>query len=184
MRVFLRLIVLSLSALTLCCSGHADQEFPQMICGTRMDPGLTRPLLASTTGLHESSRVDRNDAVTAPCLVLSADKVVLRLRFSWDESVPDLMYVAKNGGTVSGVASPRRIDASYDTVVGTDGAISTTPCKTKGGNYFTLTLQLPQVRQLDRTHRKDIERFMRAYFPATLKTLGCGKGTQRQKVSS
>ena len=109
---------------------------------------------------------------------------MLRLRFSWDESVPDLMYVATNTGSVSGVTAPRRTNSPNDTVVGTDGAISTAPCKTKGGNYFTLTLQLPQVRQLDRTHRKDIERFMRAYFPATLKTLGCGKGTQRQKASS
>ncbi|MHB9859752.1 hypothetical protein [Streptomyces sp. YIM S03343] len=84
---------------------------------------------------------------------------------------------------MSRITDPRRIESGYETIVGTDGAISTTPCKTTGGNYFTLTLQLPQVRQQDRTHRQDIERFMRAYFPATLKTLGCGKSSQPQQAS-
>ncbi|MFI1534398.1 hypothetical protein [Streptomyces anandii] len=59
--------------------------------------------------------------------------------------------------------------------MGTNGAVSTTSCETSGGEYFTLTLQLPQIKLTDGTHRKDIERFMRAYFPATVKTLGCGK---------
>jgi hypothetical protein len=183
MKAFLRLIVLPLSVLAISCDGPVTQEVPQAICGTPVDRDLVRPLLASTAELHESSRVDRKDAVTAPCLVLSADKVVLRLRFSWDDSVPDLMYVAANSGTVSGVTDPRRIDFSYETVAGTDGAISTAPCKTKGGNHFTLTFQLPQVRQQDRTHRKDIERFMRAYFPATLKTLGCEREGPDQRGS-
>ncbi|WP_189703390.1 hypothetical protein [Streptomyces anandii] len=73
------------------------------------------------------------------------------------------------------MTAPRSITAPYKTVIGTDGAIATTPCKTKGGEYFTLTLQLPQIKLMDQTHRNDIEKFMRAYFPATVKTLGCGK---------
>lgn len=83
------------------------------------------------------------------------------------------MYLAKNTGSVSRVTEPRSMDSTYKTIVGTDGAISIAPCKTKGGKYFTLTLQVPQIRLMDHTHRKDIEKFMRAYFPATLKTLGC-----------
>ncbi|MGW4275584.1 hypothetical protein ACWEGQ_25255 [Streptomyces seoulensis] len=98
---------------------------------------------------------------------------MVRFRFSWDENATDLMYLAKNTGTVSGIADPRHITSPYTTLVGTDGAISTAPCGTKGGEYFTLTLQLPRIELTDRSHRGDIEKFMRAYFPATLKTLGC-----------
>ncbi len=83
------------------------------------------------------------------------------------------MYLATDTGSTSGIRQPRGIDFTYKTIVGTDGAISIAPCKTKRGNYFTLTLQAPQMPLTDQTHRKDIERFMRAYFPATLKTLGC-----------
>ncbi|MFI6405264.1 hypothetical protein [Streptomyces sp. NPDC050548] len=68
------------------------------------------------------------------------------------------------------MTDPRAIDFAYKSIVGTDGAISIAKCKTNGGDYFTLTLQVPLT---DHTHRKDIEKFMRAYFPATLKTLGC-----------
>ncbi len=84
------------------------------------------------------------------------------------------MYLATGTGTVSNVTAPRYVrDAPDKTLVGTDGALSQTRCKTKGGNYFTLTLQLPQVRPGDQSHRRDIEAFMRAYFPATVRTLGC-----------
>ncbi|MFJ9246021.1 hypothetical protein [Streptomyces sp. NPDC101776] len=83
------------------------------------------------------------------------------------------MYLAKDTGSVSRVREPRGIDSAYKTIVGTDGAISIAKCKTKGGNYFTLTFQVPRINLMDHTHRKDIEKFMRAYFPATLKTLGC-----------
>ncbi|MET8584947.1 hypothetical protein ABZX39_29320 [Streptomyces collinus] len=58
-------------------------------------------------------------------------------------------------------------------LVGTDGAIAATRCKSEAGDHFALTLQLPKIKPSDGTHRADIERFMRAYFPATLRTLGC-----------
>ncbi|WSQ10576.1 hypothetical protein OG604_24015 [Streptomyces sp. NBC_01231] len=129
--------------------------------------------MTSTDDWHEYDRVDRSEAITAPCLALSGDDVVIRFRFSWDESAPDLMYLAKDTGSVSGVANPRSIDFTYKTLVGTNGAISTTPCKTKGGEHFTLTLQFPQIKLMDESHRKDIDKFMRAYFPAAVKTLNC-----------
>ncbi|MEU6534964.1 hypothetical protein [Streptomyces sp. NPDC047000] len=164
-----------------CAGGY---EIPQTICGVKVDRNLTRHLVSSDAGFREYDRVDRSSAISAPCLLIAENDAVLRFRFSWDEVPMNLMYLATGTGSVSGVTDPRSIDFVYKTVLGTDGAISTAPCKTKGGNYFTLTLQLPQVRQQDYTHRKDIERFMRAYFPATLKTLGCEKGTRPQKASS
>ncbi|MFJ9898705.1 hypothetical protein ACIQPR_35785 [Streptomyces sp. NPDC091280] len=124
--------------------------------------------------MSEFTRVDRAEAITAPCVLLSGRDPVLDFRFSWDDTARDLMYLATNTGSVSGVREPREVDFAYKTIVGTDGAISVAPCKTKGGNYFTLTLQVPQIPLTDQTHRKDIEKFWRAYFPATLKTLGCG----------
>ncbi|MFI1766735.1 hypothetical protein ACH41H_32425 [Streptomyces sp. NPDC020800] len=117
--------------------------------------------------------MDRTQAITAPCLILSGNNVILSLRFSWRPVATDLMYLAKGTGAVSGVTEPRSVNFGHKMLVGTDGAISQAPCKTKGGNYFTLTLQLPPVKPMDQKHRKDIEKFMRVYFPATVKTLGC-----------
>lgn len=167
------LSVLSLSLFAVSCGASDDRGIPSSICGTPIDPDLTRSLVSSTNDWHEWNRVDRSTTITAPCLILSGDDIALRLRFSWDRNATDLMYLARDTGKISGVAEPRNIAFTYKTVVGTDGAISTTPCKTKSGDYFTLTLQVPQIGLMDQTHRKDIERFMRAYFPATLKTLGC-----------
>ncbi|MGW1590642.1 hypothetical protein [Streptomyces sp. NPDC002386] len=105
---------------------------------------------------------------------MSKHDPVLEFRFSWDDRAADLMYLARDTGTVSNVAAPRYVEnSSTRALVGTDGAISQTACVTKSGRYFTLTLQLPQVKLTDQSHRADIEKFMRAYFPATVKTLGC-----------
>ncbi|MEW1647718.1 hypothetical protein [Streptomyces sp. NPDC091219] len=123
---------------------------------------------------HEFTRVERSEAISAPCALLEGSDPVLEFRFSWEETEADLMYLALDPGTVSRITEPRTINSTYKTIVGTDGAISTAPCKTRGGDYFTLTLQVPRIPLTDQTHRKDIERFWRAYFPATLKTLGCG----------
>jgi hypothetical protein len=106
-------------------------------------------------------------------VLLSGRDPVLDFSFSWDDTERDLMYLATNTGSISGIRQPRSIDLGYKSIDGTDGAISMAPCKTNGGKYFTLTLQVPQIGLMDHTHRKDIEKFMRAYFPATLKTLGC-----------
>ncbi|MFJ9632110.1 hypothetical protein ACIRU8_30875 [Streptomyces sp. NPDC101175] len=112
--------------------------------------------------------------ITAPCILLSERDPVLEFRFSWDDTATDLGYLATGAGSISHVTAPQDINLGYKSIVGTDGAISIAKCKTKGGNYFTLTLQVPEIPLTDQTHRKDIEKFWRAYFPATLKTLGCG----------
>lgn len=167
------LIVLLLSILALSCGSSTYHEVPKAICGTPVDPALTRLLVTSTKPFHEYNRVDRSDAITAPCILLSEHDPVLEFRFSWDDTATDLMYLATGAGSISRVTAPRGINLGYKSIVGTDGAISIAPCKTNGGDYFTLTLQVPQISLMDQTHRKDIEKFMRAYFPATLKTLGC-----------
>ncbi|WP_405973621.1 hypothetical protein OG496_33780 [Streptomyces sp. NBC_00988] len=171
--VLLGLCALSVSVVAASCDDPADHEIPKTICGTHVDPSVSRPLVTSGEDLHEYNRVDRSEAITAPCVLLSGPDPVLDLGFSWDPNPTDLMYLAQGTGSVSHVTDPRAIDFTYKTIVGTDGAISIAPCKTNGGKYFTLTLQVPQIKLMDQTHRKDIEKFMRAYFPATLKTLGC-----------
>ena len=167
------LIVLLLSILALSCSTSTHHEVPKAICGTPVDPALTRRLVTSTNAFHEYNRVDRSEAITAPCVLLSDRDPVLEFRFSWDDTATDLMYLATGAGSISRVTEPRSFDLGYKSIVGSDGAISIERCKTIGGKYFTLTLQVPQIPLTDQTHRKDIEKFMRAYFPATLKTLGC-----------
>ena len=171
---FLGLGALSLSLCAVSCSKPSDHAVPETVCGTPIEPRLTRSLLTSTDDLHEFTRVDRDDAITAPCVLLSGHEPALEFRFSWDEVAPNLMYLATDSGTVSRVNQPRSVDLAAKAIAGTDGAIATTPCKTRTGSYFTLTLQLPQVRGGDQSHRADIEKFMRAYFPATVDTLGCG----------
>jgi len=52
-------------------------------------------------------------------------------------------------------------------------AISTTSCKTEAGSHFTLSVLLEGVNPTRDTYRAPLEDFMRAYFPATVKTLGC-----------
>ncbi|MEU0006502.1 hypothetical protein ABZ079_20065 [Streptomyces sp. NPDC006314] len=171
--VFLGLVALPLSLCALSCSSSADGTVPATLCGTRIDPALTRLLLPSSEDLHEFTRVDREEAITAPCVLLAGREPALEFQFSWDEGATNLMYLATGSGSVSHVNEPRNADFAMKAVVGTDGAIATTRCKTKGGNYFTLTLQLPRIKTGDHSHREDIETFMRAYFPATVKTLGC-----------
>jgi len=171
--VLLGLSALAVSVFVVSCDDPADHQIPKAICGTHIDPAVSRPLVTSDEDLHEYNRVDRSEAITAPCVLLSGPDPVLDLGFSWDPNPTDLMYLAQGTGSVSHVTDPHAIDFTYKTVVGTDGAISIAPCQTNGGKYFTLTLQVPQISLMDQTHRKDIEKFMRAYFPATLKTLGC-----------
>ncbi|MDI1456115.1 hypothetical protein ACWDU8_04390 [Streptomyces sp. NPDC003388] len=167
------LAVLPLVLAALSCSRSVDPPVPAAICGTRIDPSLSGLLLPAVQEVREVNRVDRSHPTFAPCVLLSGHDPVLELQFSWDASPPDLMYLAQGAGSISHISQPRPIDFARAAVIGTDGAIAQAACKTQGGNYFTLTLQLPQVKLADQSHRADIENFMRAYFPATLATLGC-----------
>ncbi|MET7286179.1 hypothetical protein [Streptomyces sp. NPDC005573] len=167
------LLLCVLSASVTSCTSASRPTLPKAICGTQIDPKLTRPLVDSATDLHEFSRVDRSQAISAPCSLLSGDEEIANLHFWWADGPVDFTYMTQNAGSASRVSSARDISFKYKAAVGTDGAIAASPCKTHGGNYFTLTLQLPRIELGDQSHRKDIEAFMRAYFPATLRTLGC-----------
>lgn len=143
-----------------------------MICGTRVDPRLTRRLVAPGS-FHELNRVSRSQATSAPCTLLSGKDPVIRFHFWWADGRIDLRYMTEQTGGVSRVTNARRIDASFDALVGNDGAAAATRCRSKSGDHFGLSVQFPGVDLTDQSHRADIENFMRAYFPATLATLGC-----------
>lgn len=162
-------LVMSLAS----CSDSTGHSLPEAICGTYIDSDITRPLVASVKDLHEFNRVDRREAKSAPCALLSESDPVLYFNFYWTVDSPGLERLAKGDDLALDIVEPRSVHSSDATVVGNNGAISTALCRTSGGRHFTLVLKLSQVSPTDRTHRKDIEKFMRAYFPATLKTLGC-----------
>ncbi|MGW0602378.1 hypothetical protein [Streptomyces sp. NPDC002640] len=169
-RVFGLVILLVGVAVTGC--NETDEALPAEICGTKANAGLVEPLVADGGDWNEFNRVDRKRSVTAPCVLLSGRDPVLEFRFSWTKDKPDLLYLAGTG-TVSGVRDPQPVDLAEDAVVGADGAIVTASCEKRDTDYFTLGLQLPRVEVRDPGHREDIERFMREYFPATVKTLDC-----------
>jgi hypothetical protein len=169
----LAVLSLALAMSMASCSDSADQSLPKDICGTYVDPDLARPLVASAKDLHEFNRVDRREAKSAPCVLLSERDPVLYFNFYWTVDSPGLERLTKGDDLALDIVEPRSVHSSDATVVGNNGAISTALCRTSGGQHFTLALKLSQASPTDRTHRKDIEKFMRAYFPATLETLGC-----------
>jgi hypothetical protein len=100
-------------------------------------------------------------------------KVALSMRFAWHPDPVNPIELAKSENSVSTLAAPARLASMYETALGNNGAISTAHCKTRVGSYFTLTLLLEKANPTADTSRAPIEKFMRAYFPATVETLGC-----------
>ncbi|MFF9621703.1 hypothetical protein [Streptomyces griseosporeus] len=166
------ILIFGLSILAVSCGESSDEEVPQAICGTRIDPDLTRPLLTSNEDLHESNKVDRAEATSGPCTVLSKEDAVLEFHFYWAADAPNLELMARNKEPL-GVTEVRNGAVIKGMLIGDNGAIATSPCRTQTGEHFTLALQVSQLRVADRSLRKSIENFMRSYFPATLKTLDC-----------
>ncbi|MGW0931967.1 hypothetical protein [Streptomyces sp. NPDC002644] len=128
----------------------------------------------STEDLYEHSRVERGQAVSAPCVLHAGEEEALVLFFYWTDTAPKVtepdydtsgFQVVRNTEAVSGLG-----DAA---IVGDNGAVVTTPCRVGDKEHFTLKLFLPQVGPADAGHREDIERFMWEYFPATVRTLDC-----------
>jgi hypothetical protein len=168
----LMVLVSGLSLLAVSCGESSDEEVPQAICGTRIDPDLTRPLLTSSEDLHESSKVDRAEATSGPCTVLSEEDAVLEFHFYWAANAPNLELMARDKQPL-GVTEVRNGAVVNGMLIGDNGAIATSPCRTQTGKHFTLALQVSELGVADRSLRKPIENFMRSYFPATLKTLHC-----------
>ncbi|MGW4442350.1 hypothetical protein [Streptomyces sp. NPDC004682] len=159
-----------LSALATSCGGPAA-ALPKTICGTRIGDDVSRLLVKPADDLHEFNRVDRKESTSAPCVLLSGGKPLLDFNFYWTADEPNVPSLQKS--SLLKISEPSPIKAEYTMYAGNDGALASAPCGTREGRYFTLTLQLPQIKLADQTHRNDIEKFMRVYFPATVGTLGC-----------
>jgi hypothetical protein len=155
-------------------SDSGGDRIPSVVCGTKTDTDLIRPLLTSTKDLRESSRVERSEAVSAPCTLLSEGRPVLELFFYWTSDAPKLVGRSRYDSIFRNVSQWRPVDLADEAVIGTNGAIVSAPCKTSRSAHFVLELHLPEANITDESRRKDIEKFMRAYFPATLETLNCG----------
>ncbi|MFE9839280.1 hypothetical protein ACFYP4_29705 [Streptomyces sp. NPDC005551] len=86
------------------------------------------------------------------------------------------MTAASPDDAVTGLQNPRPLRLADGAVAGDDGAIATTRCRDgSGADHFTLALKVTRGK-FDADRRVAIERFMRAYMPATVRTLGCLKG--------
>ncbi|MER7494891.1 hypothetical protein ABT033_20055 [Streptomyces pharetrae] len=165
---------LAVVALLWSTSGEEDHEVPQTLCGTRVSPELSGPLLDAEGEVTEENRVDRKKPrASAWCEVLVGDKAVLSMRFAWHPDEIDPLKVAESVQSVSNLLSPRRVDSSPGIVVGDNGAIATAPCRTTEGSYFTLSVLQEEGASAFDGRSVDIEKFMRAYFPATVRTLSC-----------
>ncbi|MGV9288787.1 hypothetical protein [Streptomyces sp. NPDC003719] len=152
-----------------------ERDLPESLCGTRVSPELLGPLLPAEGDVSERNDVDRKHPQAAsPCRVYVGGEVVLRLRFAWHSGAIDPLQVSKSIHSVSNLAVPERVDSSEELVIGNDGAISTTSCRTDAGSHFTLSVLLEGVNPVRDTYRAGLENFMRVYFPATVRTLRCG----------
>ncbi|MFD7700456.1 hypothetical protein [Streptomyces caelestis] len=154
---------------------RGERDLPESLCGTRVSPRLLKPLFPAKGEVFEQNDVKReNPQPVSPCLVYAGDEVALRLRFAWHSDPIDPLRVAESIRSVSNLSMPERVDLPRTTVIGHDGAISTTSCKTEAGSHFTLSVLLEGVNPTRDTYRAPLEDFMRVYFPATVKTLNCG----------
>jgi hypothetical protein len=167
-------VTLALAFLAVSCGIGEEPEPPKSICGTPVDWKLVDPLVDSTEDLHEYNRVDRSEAISAPCTLFSGDERLMEFHFYWSSGAPGFAQRSKFDPVFVDVSQWREADIGDEAVVGTNGALVSGPCVNDGGRYFILKLHLPKASILDEGNRAEIEAFMRAYFPATGKTLNCG----------
>jgi hypothetical protein len=169
--------VVCLVALTALWVGQDSEEhaLPQSLCGTPIAPKTLESLIPAEGDITERNDVDRNNPIPSSwCSLNVGGKEVIGLRFAWHSDLVDPLEIANSLDSVSQLQMPERVNEEPDMVVGNDGSIATAPCRTKGGAYFTLSVLLKESNPTDTGHRRDIEKFMRAYFPATVATLKCG----------
>ncbi|MFC8369475.1 hypothetical protein [Streptomyces sp. CB02400] len=164
---------LILTCLVVSCGRGDKPQPPEKICGTPVDWELAEPLVESAEDLHEYSRVDRSKAISAPCTLFSGDDREMEFNFYWTSDAPGLAQRSEFDPVLEGVSQFRKADIGDEAVIGRNGAIVSVSCITDRGRYFTLKLHLPQASILDEANRAKVEKFMRAYFPAAVKTLDC-----------
>ncbi|MCX5377408.1 hypothetical protein [Streptomyces sp. NBC_00091] len=161
--------------LSLVACDAADEAAPGTICGTPVSPELSDPLLKPYGKITEASKVDRNEPqVSAPCVLTVDGERALSFRFSWHKGAPEDLLALSRESRIYGLAEPLRVDLGFeDSVVGNDGATATTLCRTRGGDHFTLRVQVERADKAKRDLRPAVEAFMRTYMAETLKTLNC-----------
>ncbi|MFI2374980.1 hypothetical protein ACH5AO_07925 [Streptomyces sp. NPDC018964] len=166
-------LALILTCLVVSCGRGDKPQHPEKICGTSVDWELAEPLVESAEDLHEYSRVDRSEAISAPCTLFSGDDREMEFNFYWTSDAPGLAQRSEFDPVLKDVSQGRKANIGEEAVIGRNGAIVSASCITDRGRYFTLKLHLPQASILDEANRAKVEKFMRAYFPATVKTLNC-----------
>jgi hypothetical protein len=118
----------------------------------------------------------REEGETSWCVVFVGDDDALHLKFASHGGPMNPMQAASPDNSVTGLQNARplpRVPLADKAVGADDGAIATTRCKdTSGADHFTLALKVTRGKS-DAERRVAIERFMRAYMPATVKTLHC-----------
>ncbi|MFB9461657.1 hypothetical protein [Streptomyces cinereospinus] len=155
------------------CGRSGEDQIPEVVCGTRIDQTLLRPVLTAMEDLQESSRVDRTAAVSAPCTLYSAGDRILELHFYWSTAAPHFAERSEFDPVFEDLPGWRAVSIGEEGIVGNTGAMVSGPCVVGRNTHFILKLSLPEVNIMDESRRQDIEKFMRAYFPATVATLSC-----------
>ncbi|MFA3837043.1 hypothetical protein [Streptomyces aureus] len=164
-------VVLALLCLPACSAQHIS--VPRSICDTPIDQELTAPLLKATGKLSEWHTAGWGGKGRSVCIVSVDKSEALRLRFAWHTDAIDPMKYSSLDNSVTGLWEPSRVrHLAESATVGDNGSIATTRCKGRGKWRFTLALKVSRDRQIVH-QRKEIEQFMRAYMPATMKTVGC-----------
>jgi hypothetical protein len=160
----------SLVTLTSCSAQHVTP--PKSICGTKVARGLFEPLLKPSGKVSEWHSAGWGESGSAWCIVSVSKERTLRFQFSWHPDSIDPLKFASPDDTVTGLWDPTRMRLAESAAIGDNGAISTTRCKSGKGDHFTVALRLTQEGSVPHL-RSDVEKFMRAYMPATMKTVGC-----------
>jgi hypothetical protein len=148
-------------------------QVPRSLCRTPVSPELSAPLLGSGVVSEWTSASFREPASSSWCVVHVDRKEVLQLWFSAGGGKPDLGKLAMNGPTI-GLFDPHPVEGiGEQAVVANNGAMASTPCRDSGGaDSFLLAVKLTKS-PMKPGRERDVERFMRAYMPATVKSLNC-----------
>ncbi|MFF7332432.1 hypothetical protein [Streptomyces sp. NPDC008150] len=149
-------------------------KIPRAICQTPISRKLSAAILQPTDGIRErTSSGFGKPGQWSYCKVYVGEEQAMEIKLATHGGSMDPMKAAYPGDAVFRLQNPRRIRLADDAVVGDDGAIATTRClDSSGADHFTLTLKVTRGRA-DAQRRVVIERFMRAYMPATVKSLHC-----------
>ncbi|MFF0025838.1 MULTISPECIES: hypothetical protein [unclassified Streptomyces] len=163
--------------LVACSRTYSEDSIPRTLCGTPVSRKLSNGLLHPLDKVTEwTSAGFREPGASSSCVVYVGDERALHLKFASHGGPMSPMKAASPDNSVTGLQNARplpRIPLADKAVGADDGAIATTRCKDgSGADHFTLALKVTRG-EFDAERRVAIERFMRAYMPATVKTLHC-----------